>query len=288
MKNTLLFLISKQFLKHLGIALGILALLFIGTFIWMNIYTHHGEAFNVPDFNGLTEDQFSEMIHQMDLRYEIIDSVHFPNITPGAVVEQSPKPGSKIKRNRNIFFTINAYNPEMVMVPPLSDYSLRNAQVILDSYGLKTGRLIFVPSEYKNLVLGQHYKGKPIDPGTPVLKGSTIDLLVGKGLSSQKTNLPDLIGMTIEDASNYLKGISLNLGTVAYDSTIITQDDSTMAFIWKQDPDAESNIKLQLGSSIDIWVSIDSSLIAPDTLNVDLSMNPDIDNKLSENSESFE
>ena len=262
-----MFLISKTFLKHVGIAAGVLIVLLIATFVWINLYTHHGEAFDMPDFTGLTEDQFSEMIAQMDLRYEIIDSVHIADATPGAVVEQSPKPGSKVKRNRNVFFTINAMKPEMVLIPRLSDYSLRNAQVILESYGLKTGRLIYVPSEYKNLVLGQHYKGKPIEPGTPVLKGSSIDLLIGKGLSDEMTNLPDLIGLTIEEAKSYLQGISLNLGTIAYDSTIITGDDSIMAFVWRQDPDVETSIKLNLGSSIDIWVTTDSSLIMPDTIN---------------------
>lgn len=263
-----MFLISKVFLKHLGIAIAISTLLLVFTFIWMNIYTHHGEAYKVPDFTGLTESQFAEMVIQMDFRYEIIDSVHFSDITPGAVVEQSPKPGSKVKRNRNIFFTINAMQPEKVLIPRLSDYSLRNAQAILESYGLKTGRLIYVPSEYKNLVLGQHLNGKPVEPGIPVLKGTSIDLLVGKGLSNQRTNLPDLIGLTIDEAKNYLQGISLNLGTIAYDTTIISEEDSAIAFVWRQDPDVESSIRLQLGSSIDIWVSTDSILIMPDSIEV--------------------
>ncbi|MBN2164830.1 MAG: PASTA domain-containing protein [Marinilabiliaceae bacterium] len=281
MKNTLLFLISKLFLKHIGIAIGILILFIVSTFIWMRFYTHHGEAFKTPDFTGLTEYQFAQMIEQMNLRYKIIDSVHFINLTPGAVVEQSPKPGNKIKRNRNIFFTINAINPEKVMVPRLTDYSLRNAQVVLESYGLKVGRLIYVPSEYKNLILGQHYKGKAIEPGIPVLKGSTIDLLVGRGLSDEKTNLPNLTGLSVTEASNYLNGISLNLGTIAFDSTVITSEDSAIAFIWKQTPDAKSTVKLQLGSSIDIWVTCDSALIQTDSL---LTKN----NELDSDSDSFE
>ena len=65
---------------------------------------------------------------------------------PGVVVEQTPSAGEKVKKNRTIFFTINAYAAEQVQMPNLVDYSLRNAKVILESYGLELGDLIYIPS----------------------------------------------------------------------------------------------------------------------------------------------
>jgi eukaryotic-like serine/threonine-protein kinase len=284
MKETLKFLISKTFLKHLGIAVGSLIILLIITLTGLDLYTHHGEAIKVPDFTGLTESQFGQMIENTDLRYEIIDSVHVATVAPGVVVEQSPKPGSFVKSNRNIFFTINAMKPEQILLPRVTDYSLRNAQSILESYGLKVGRFIYMPSEYKNLVLGIHYKGKPIEPGTALLRGSAVDLLVGRGLSDASTNLPNLIGMTIGQAKNFLEQASLNLGAIAYDTTITTHIDTVMAVIWKQDPDASSAVSLYLGSSVDIWVTSDS------TFQVMQSLSPgdSADTKGKDESESFE
>lgn len=270
------FLISKVFFKHLAMALGLLTLVLISTFIGLNIYTHHGEAYEVPDFSGLTEAQFQEIIEQKEFRYNIIDSVHFDDILPGAVVEQIPHPGAMVKKNRTIHFTINALTPEQVQVPNLVDYSLRNAKVILESYGLKTGELIYVPSEYTNLVLGQHYEGKAISPGTYVQKGSVIDLLIGQGLSKEKTNIPDLTGLSIDEARFACQSASLNIGAYMYDETVLTAEDSLFAFIWKQHPEPLEGSRLQLGSSIDVWLSMDSAKIMPDTLNIDLPVGDSI------------
>ncbi len=263
------FLISKVFLKNIGIAIGIIAALLISTFIILNIYTHHGVSHPVPDFTGLTQDQFEELIKEKDFRYNIIDSVHYDGFVPGAVVEQIPKAGSRVKKNRTIHFTINAISPEQVQVPNLTSYSLRSAKAILESYGLKTGALIYIPSEYTNEVLGQHYQGKAIEAGTSVEKGSVIDLLLGQGLSDKKTNIPDLTGLASEEARHFLVSVSLNLGATIFDSTVVNQDDSLFAFIWKQRPKPEAGSRLPLGSSIDVWLSTDSTKIMPDSLIID-------------------
>jgi len=209
------------------------------------------------------------LVQQKKLRYKIIDSVNVAGVTPGAVVEQTPKPDSKVKENRTIFFTINAYSAEQVPMPQLVDFSLRNAQVTLESYGIKVGQLIYIPSEYTQLVLGQHYEGKPIEPGTLIAKGSSIDLLVGQGLSNEKTEVPDLFGMTLEEAKSLLQANSLNIDAVIYDDSIPNHEDSLRAFVWKQLPEAELGKKLRLGSSLDVWLTIDSAKILPDTLMTD-------------------
>ncbi|WP_066628123.1 PASTA domain-containing protein [Labilibacter marinus] len=278
--SVLKFLISKKFLIHIASALGVIALVLIATFVSLNIYTHHGENYATPDFSGLTETQFIDLVQQKKLRYKIIDSVHIDDLTPGIVVEQTPKPGSRVKENRTIFFTINAYSAEQIPMPQLVDFSLRNAQVTLESYGVRLGKLIYIPSEYTQLVLGQQYDGKPIEPGTLISKGSTIDLLVGKGLSNKKTDVPDLFGMTLEEARSYLLSNSLNVDAIIYDDSIPTGEDSLRAFIWKQLPEIESGKRLRLGSSLDVWLTIDSAKILPDTIAVDslgvdsLNINP--------------
>ncbi len=264
--SVLKFLISKKFLTQIAMAFGLIIILLITTFIILNIYTHHGKSYATPDFSGLTEKQFIDIVQQNDLRYKIIDSVHIAHMTPGVVVEQTPKPGSLVKENRTIFFTINAYTAEQVPMPQLAEMSLRNAQVTLESFGLRVGQLIYIPSEYTQLVLGQHFGGKPIEPGKLIAKGSTIDLLVGKGLSNQKTAVPDLTGLTRKEATKLCQSNSLNIDAVIYDDNILTNEDSIRAFVYKQLPESGLNKKLRLGSSLDIWLTIDSSKTLPDTL----------------------
>lgn len=260
------FLISKKLLIHIAAAIGLVVVLLITTFILLNVYTHHGESYATPDFSGLTEVQFIDLVQQKDLRYKIIDSVHIAEITPGVVVEQTPKPGDHVKKNRTIFFTINAYSAEQVPMPHLIDFSLRNAQVTLESYGIKVRQLIYIPSEYAQLVLGQHYQGKPIKPGTMLEKGSYVDLLVGQGLSDEKTQVPNLYGMTLEEARALVQSRSLNIDAVIYDDSIPSQRDTLRAFVWRQLPEPEMDNKLRLGSSLDIWLTIDQGKLLPDSV----------------------
>ena len=99
--------------------------------------------------------------------------------------------------------------------------------------------------------------------------------MVGQGLSNKKTEIPDLQGLTLEEALTLCQSNSLNIDVTIYDDTIATQEDSLRAFIWKQLPEANMGKKLRLGSSLDIWLTIDSLKILPDTLAID-SLSTDI------------
>jgi beta-lactam-binding protein with PASTA domain len=260
---------SKDFAKHLGIVIVGGILVFLLAFWGLKLYTRHGKGFEAPDFTGLTEQQFKHLIQENELRYAIIDSVYIDEVPPGVVIEQTPNPGSMVKKNRNIFFTINSWMPEKVQVPDVIDYSIRNARVMLESFGLEVGDLIYVPSEYTNLVLGQHYKGKPIEPGTPLERGAVIDLIVGQGLSNRTTAVPDLTGLPFDQAKQISQDLSLNIGAQIYDSTIVSREDTLNAFVWQQRPTGKNDSRLRLGSSIDIWLTTDSTTVWPDTTTID-------------------
>ena len=155
------------------------------------------------------------------LRYIIADSVYTTLVPRGCVAEQNPKPGFKVKKWRNIVLTINAFNPEMVAVPNLIDLPIRQALALIESSGLKMGESRYRPDLSINIVLDQLYNGKKDSPGDSLQKGSVIDLVLGKGLSNQRTSVPDLMGMHLEPAKNKILVSTLSLGTYVYDSTIV-------------------------------------------------------------------
>ncbi len=258
-------LFNKESAKHLGIlaliGIAVIVLIFFG----LKLYTRHGKGFKAPDFTGLTEQQLTHLAEKNNLRYDIIDSVYIDDAPPGIVIEQTPSAGSLIKKNRNIFLTINSWEAEKVQVPDVNDYSIRNARVMLESFGLKVGELIYVPSEYTNLVLGQHYQGKPVNPGTPLERGSTIDLIVGQGLSNRTTAVPLLVGLHLDEARNRSQNLLLNIGAEIYDSTVVSREDTINAFVWKQRPEGSRDSRLRLGASIDIWLTADSSHLEVDS-----------------------
>lgn len=256
--NLLKFLISKLFLKNLLYAIGGLIVLFFISFIILRLYTHHGQSIPVPNFTGLTIEEVELKAKKNNFRIEVIDSV-FNNILPkGTVVEQNPKPGFHVKTNRRIFITLNAFNPEKIKMPNIVGVSLRQADGMLRNAGLEIGKLIFVPDIAVNNVLKQRFNGNEILEGELIDKGSKIDLILGKGLSNERTQVPNLILLKLPAARNLLLRSALNVGATIYDNSVINLQDTLEAKIWRQNPAFIENELINLGSTIDIWLSIDS------------------------------
>ncbi|MDO9579883.1 MAG: PASTA domain-containing protein [Bacteroidales bacterium] len=259
------FILSKLFLKNLGLAVIIVVGVVMILLIWMNFYTRHGQARPVPDFFGLSLEQSDSLAKKSKLRYEVIDSVYTTIVPRGCVAEQNPKPGFKVKKWRNIVLTFNAFNPEMVAMPNLVDLPIRQAIALIGSSGLEMGQLKYKPDLSIDIVLEQVFNGKMVSEGDSLQKGSVIDLVLGKGLSNKRTPVPDLIGMNLEPAKNKILVSSLNLGTYIYDNTIINGEDTTSAFVYKQNPEFKDDASLQLGSAIYLWLSVDSAKLPVDS-----------------------
>ncbi len=259
------FLASKIFLKHLGIALTIFFALIMILLISLNLYTRHGQARPVPNFYGLTLDQTAKLARKSKVRYQVIDSVYTSLVPGGCVAEQNPKAGFKVKKWRNIVLTINAHNPEIVAMPNLVDLPIRQAVALISSSGLQMGELRYRSDLSINVVIEQLYSGKKIAGGDSLQKGSVIDLVLGKGLSNQRTSVPYLIGMALEPAKDKILTSALNLGTYIYDKTIKSGRDSIRAFVYKQNPEYKDEASLQLGSSIYLWLTVDSARLPADT-----------------------
>jgi beta-lactam-binding protein with PASTA domain len=259
------FLLSKLFLKHLGMAATIFVCLVMVLLIWLNFYTRHGQARPVPDFYGLTLEQADKLARKHRLRYQIIDSVYTGAVPRGCIAEQSPKPGFKVKKWRNVVLTINAYNPEMVAMPNLVDLPIRQAISLISSSGLEMGELRYKPDLSIDVVIEQLYNGKKVTEGDSLQKGAVIDLVLGKGLSNQRTDVPNLIGLQLEPARNKLLTSSLNLGTYIYDKTIINKQDTVRAFVYKQNPEYKEEATLQMGSAVYLWLTVDSARLPSQT-----------------------
>jgi len=251
----------KKFLNHY-IVKSVLILMFavffiyVGTMLFLRYYTHHGEMLPVPDVTGMMKEEAGKLLESNKMRWQLSDSVYVASVTPGAVVSQNPEPGSKVKENRNIFLIVNAKAPEKVKMPNVVDLSFRQAKSTLESQGLIIGRITHVPDIAKDYVLKQLYRGEEIRRGTPIVKGSEIDLVLGLGLSDERTSVPNLLGNSKSKAHETLTKYFLNFGVIDYDPSVVTRDDSIKAFIYRQRPVSG---EIQLGSSIDVWLTVDEN-----------------------------
>jgi len=190
---------NKLFLKHLAIAL-----LSVVVFIWivlfsLKLFTLHGRTKTVPDLTGLTQDVAFKVAKNYGLELIISDSIFVTGHQKGTIVSHIPKMDEKVKKGRRIYATMTAFTKPSVPMPNVTG-SYRQAKVSLESNGLKVGKLIYVPDQHQNYVIGQRYKGKAIQQGEMVPKGEAIDLILGQGRNRQSTTVLGVIGITFEEA----------------------------------------------------------------------------------------
>jgi beta-lactam-binding protein with PASTA domain len=260
------FLITKKFLRHLGLAAAIAIILLLGTLVWLKIYTHHGKTITVPDLTGLTVEEVEDVSSSRHLSFEVVDSVFSNEMPRGTVIKQNPDGNSRVKKNRKIFLTMNAVNQEMIAMPQLVGLSFRQARLAMQNAGLIQGTIEYRPDYAKNNVLQQKHNDSVIKEGTEITKGSVIDLVLGMGLSSSTTRIPHLVGTELEEAAEIIARYYLNLGAVTYDESFQDAEDSSGAFIWRQYPEFDEFRRLNMGMEMDIWLSLDSTLLpGPDS-----------------------
>jgi eukaryotic-like serine/threonine-protein kinase len=243
------FIKSRHFWKHFALSIIITLLLVWIATKFLNIYTMHGSFIVVPDLSGMQIEKANELLSDNDLEYVVMDSVYDIKKEKGTIVFQDPLPGSKVKHHRKIYLTVVQTSATKVSMPNLTDLTLQMAISVLQPYDLKVGKLEFVPDIGRNAVLKQKYKGKIIAPGTMIEKGSSIDLVLGKGLEAEKIPIPFLYGKTHEEAINAINAASLNVGEETYESGA----DSVNGRVYKQNPSFSRGNSMNFGQSVDIW-----------------------------------
>ncbi|QQR97716.1 MAG: PASTA domain-containing protein [Sphingobacteriales bacterium] len=242
---------SKYFLNIFYASISGVALLFF-TIFFLRWYTMHGESIKVPNIENKSFFEAKKILENNNLELFVIDSTFEPKKTPMSVLYQNPIEGADVKKGRKIYITLNAAAPPSVKIPEIIDNSRRQAEIILTSWGINIGNIIYTPDLAKEAVLGIRYKNQDVKPGKIIPKGSTIDLILGDGIGTVITEVPPLVGLTVLEAIAVLDAVHINVGEKIADGPI---DDTMNAYIFNQDPMFGSVGKLNEGNSVKLYIT---------------------------------
>jgi len=243
------FITTKLFWRHLALASAVVFLFLWGLFKVLDMYTLHDEYVKVPNFRNIYIKDLNTLASDYELKNpEIIDSIYTVEARlRGIVVDQDPDSGSIVKKGRIVYVTVYAKQNQRVAMPDLIDLSLRQATSLLETYGLKVGHIRV--AEGLPPVMQQLYNGRSVKPGEFIDKGSSVDLVVGRGSGRGLIPVPNLFGMTIGEARALLVDKKLALGSALPDATA---GDTLTAKVFQQNPPADSKEGLYAGATIDI------------------------------------
>jgi beta-lactam-binding protein with PASTA domain len=252
------FITRQSFLVNLLVAAGLVLLMGFIFFQSLGWITHHGQHLKVPSVTGKNVDSAIQLLEKEGFDVVITDSMYNDSVALNTVKKQLPDANATVKVNRTVFLNVNPSTLPMIDMPKLDGLSFRFALDKLNKNHLKLGDTTYHPSFLKGSVLEQQYKGTKIAAGTKIKWGSSIDLIIGGGLEAEKIPVPDLTGITVNDAKAILKDKGILLAAILTSGNIT---DTANAFIFRQNPGAldidNSQAFIQPGQTMDIWIQAD-------------------------------
>lgn len=151
--------------------------------IFLSYWTYHGATSIVPEIRNMSYAEARTLLAANKLQIEISDSIYDRSLPPGSVIESWPKPGAVVKEGRQVYVTVTAFSPKQVTVsmPLTGNVSSRQAISYLRGLGLSDIRVVPVPSEFADLVMGARYGDTPLTVGSVLPVTATVTLEVGTG-----------------------------------------------------------------------------------------------------------
>ena len=251
------FITRQSFFVNLLVAFALVFLMGFIFFESLGWITNHGDYLKVPSVTGKNVDDAVNLLEKQGFEVVITDSLYNDSMALNTVKKQLPDADATVKVNRTVFLNVNPVVLPMIEMPKLEGLSFRFALDKLSKNHLKLGDTTWRPDFMKGSVLEQHYKGTKIASGSKIMWGSSIDLIIGGGLETQRIPVPDLTGLTVADARALLKDKGILLAAILTSGTV---SDTANAFIYKQNPDVldydNSPAYIQPGQTMDIWIQI--------------------------------
>ena len=180
--------------------------------IAMPIYIRKGNSIRLINVRGKILDRGINELKISGFNGVVFDTVYTSNIEPQTIIDQYPPSGQKVKKGRTIRLKI-ARPEKMIDVPSFVGQSKRSAEIKIQQLGLKIDTIYveFNPDYPKGTVAWQFPK-----PGDEIRKGFGLQITISEGLPPDFFQVPQLFGLSLNNAKKKLDNSRLKLGKVTY------------------------------------------------------------------------
>lgn len=237
-------IVKKSFVKKTLIALGLIIIgILLLDYLIMPWYVSSPET-SVPNVLGLKEAAAIEKLEDADFKVLIADTSFSDKYKAGLVFLQKPNAGSIVKEGRLIYLFVSGGEPE-VNVPRLIGRSIRDAKFALEKIGLKLGVVDEISSTNpKEMIFDQQFA-----EGTPLKRGSSVNITISAGNVDGQIEVPDLIGKSLTEATMILRDSSLVVGKINYQRSFSLLPNTVL------DQYPSKGNKLNQGDKVDLFVT---------------------------------
>jgi serine/threonine-protein kinase len=199
-----------RIVKIAGLGLAFILVAGISAYLTLALIIKSEDTVIVPSLEGKDVVYALELLTELELNTKVKGSEYTADIPKNYVVFQEPQPGAEIKKGRDVKIILSK-GPKTVSMPNLFDLSVQQANIILEEYGICQGEL---SRTYNKKVEKDHIIAQVPSQGTMISRGGCVDLLISMGVQSKAFKMPDLIGLTLEDALQSIEKVKLVIGEI--------------------------------------------------------------------------
>jgi len=184
----------------------------VAEYLVMPAYTRQNQNRIMVDIKNRNIDDALKILKSENYRYEVSDTLYTNKFQLGTIVDQYPKPNTRVKSGRTVRLKIS--QPEKsVAIPNLIGQSRRSAELELNQMGLLIDTVYteYNP-EYPNGTIAWQYP----KAGDRRKKGMGIQITVSKGMPPNFFQVPNLIGLSINQAKDLIFKSRLKVGKISY------------------------------------------------------------------------
>lgn len=127
----------------------------------------------VPDLRGLSLEAATAQLQALGLKIAALPTEFSPDVAAGLVARQMPPAGESIQRGGTVSVALSK-GPDLVPLPAVEGLSVVQATQALADAGLVAG---VIKGDPATPVIGAQIGGRAVVTGTPVLRGTTVDLI---------------------------------------------------------------------------------------------------------------
>lgn len=200
------------------------------------------EKIAIPKLIGITLDQATFFLAKSNLNVGNIAREYSNEAAEGIVIGQDPAFGTKVLKETSVDLKVSK-GPTPIRVPDVVGKTAAEAEAAISQKKLVSE----VTEEFNDTVdAGKVIRESP-QAGTVIKKGGTVNIVISKG--PEKINVPDVSGMSKDDAKSTLESLGF---VVTTDTAVSTPADYDK--VVNQDPAAgQQAIK---GSTVTIWLGV--------------------------------
>jgi len=164
----------------------------------------------VPDFIGKDVVYVLEYLTGLGLNTKVKGSEYSLNVPKNHVIFQQPEPGAEIKKGRDVRIIISK-GAQTILMPNLTGLSFLQARIIFEENDLCQGAQSRTFS--RSIEIDRIISQSPL-PGARVQREDCVNLLVSSGQRPVAYKMPELAGLSIEDAVLLIEKFDLPLGEI--------------------------------------------------------------------------